>query len=278
MTFLLKPLALLPAMLSSPNGGAAGALADPQPKIAWETTGAGAFIRYVDIDLGADMPIDTVAMLFHNGLDGGVWAGWGRADAGGALPAHGAEVAPDLLFAWGGWGVAPPAADALVSPLRRHALAVLPAVRSVRRLRIGLWWPGPGDVAPFRCGVLALGQRLEPGAGGLAGFDWGTGQRIADLSEVRVTDGGERAIWRRAAVPEVRGSFSHLTDAERQRLLAILRAAGESGPLLLVESADTLGGAGLPDRIHYGTLSGLDFLERRMAGKSRIELRLRHWL
>lgn len=162
---------------------------------------------------------------------------------------------------------------------RTHFVGTFPAVQK-RYLRVVLYWPGPADMQPFSAGVLCVGRRLQPGADGseLSGFDWGAGRRVEDQSTVRVLPGGGRAIWKGAKVPEVRGTFSHLTDAELAQFWVMQMAVGESDPLLLVEAPDTLGDAGAHDRIHYGTLVGLDFFERRQANKSRVEVRLQHWL
>lgn len=126
----------------------------------------------------------------------------------------------------------------------------------------------------WSCGLIALGKRLEPPA--TFGLDWGGGRRVNDLSSVRVLDGGERGIWRRARVPEIRGSFSHLTDSELREWWRILNQVGESDSLILVE--DGAPTTGQQERIHYGTLTNLDFFERRQSDKSRIDFRLTHWL
>jgi hypothetical protein len=281
VTFLLKPYPLsYGSAITSPNGGAAHAVADPQPKIVWEcATSAGAWAIALDVDLFADRQLDTFAALFHSGPAGGLWRIYARTDAQGPSPAIFEDDEATLLFPYESWGLRPPSADGVIQETRAHALKTLAAPVGRRYLRLYFYWPGPGNFQPFRLGVLAIGKRWEPGrADGMPGFDWGAGRRVADLSEVRVLDGGERASWGRARVPEVRGSFSHLTDTEMQELWAIQRAAGEGDPMLLVEAADTLGAASLADRIHYGTFTGLDFFDRRQTSKSRAEVRLRHWL
>ena len=63
-----------------------------------------------------------------------------------------------------------------------------------------------------------------------------------------------------------------------QRLWAIVRAAGNTEPVLLCEAPDTLGAASLADRLHYGTLQNTDFFDRRSPGKTRIELRVQEML
>lgn len=135
----------------------------------------------------------------------------------------------------------------------------------------------PSSDTDFRAGCLLVGSRIQPG-GELGGLDWGAGRRVLDLSSVRVLPGGERGVWKGAKVPEVRGTFSHLTDVELRRLWELQSLVGESEPVLLVEAPDTGGAVGANERIHYGTLVGLDFFERRQSDKSRVEVRLQHWL
>ena len=270
MTWLLAPLKPVSigcnvALAGSPVAN----LIDPQPKVVF-AFGSGFTTNWngvVIVDLGADMPIDTVGLLFHNGSATGTWSAWYRAAAQGAFAANFDTAGATLWFgsrSWRSGGEAP----------RYHAVY---AGSQITARYIKLFPASPDASNPnWLAGVLAIGMRLEPGAGTneMRGFDWGAGWRANDLSEVRTHDGGEQSSWRRAVVPEVRGTFSHLTDAEVNALKALILAAGKTQPLLLMEAADTLGVAG----IHYGSLIDVDFFERRMPDKSRFELRLRNWL
>ncbi|MFQ3664662.1 MAG: hypothetical protein SNJ79_01310 [Sphingomonadaceae bacterium] len=242
--------------------------ANPQPKITYLLPEPNApwGPRRIEIDLQEDREIDTIAMLFHTGSSTGTWQIFGRTAAQGPF-ASGDETGATLLLNATGWQTS----VAHVAG-RHHALytGALGAFRYIRFLLRSLVAPFSPN---FQVGVFALGRRIEPGFS----FDWGAGRRIVDLSEVRTLDGGERGVWRKATVPEVRGSFSQLTDAELRRVWQLLSEAGESEPVLLCEAADTIGGAA-QQRLHYGTLTSLDFFERQQANKSRIDFRLRHWL
>lgn len=276
--FLLKPYPLDIGSLITTNGGTnQGLLADPQPKVQWQFSVAGPWTVGLDLDLYSNKALDTFALLYHSGRTGGSWAAYGRTEAQGAPGAFYLDDPATLLWNYESWGSEPVSADGVFRDPWTHALKLLPAPVSIRWLRIYLNWPGPGNRNPFAAGVLAIGKRWQPG-GALGGLDWGAGRRLGDLSTVRVLPDGGRGIWRGARVPEVRGSWSHLTDAELQELWAIQKAAGESEPLLMVEAPDTLGASVTHDRIHYGTLVGLDFFERRQSDKSRVEIRLQHWL
>lgn len=272
--FLLRPFSIEISTITTPSGGSPSALLNPQPRIVWETPeiGVGAWSRWLDIDFGVDREIDTLALLFHNGLSGGTWGAFGRTSAQGAFGGHGSEAGGDRLFAPEAWRTAPTVLTSFV-----HAVKALDAPVTRRYIRIDLGWPGGAGMQIFRAGILAIGKRLQPGGIG-GGFDWGGGRRVGDLSNVRVLQDGGRGIWRGAKVPEVRGTFSHLTDAELQELWALQMRVGETDPVLLVETPDTLGAVGSQERIHYGTLAALDFFERRQTDKSRVELRLQHWL
>lgn len=276
--FLLKPYPLGSQSVISSNAGVnATALADPRPKIQWDFATPGPWTAAIDLDLLVDRSMDTVALLFHSGRTGGTWAAYGRTQAQGAPGGFFVDDPATLLWPDEAWGSTPTSADGVFRDPYRHAVKPLSVPVNIRWLRIYLDWPVFEASVPFQAGVLAIGRRWQPG-GHLGGLDWGAGRRVADLSTVRVLPDGGRGIWKGAKVPEVRGSWSHLTDVELRDLWAVLKASGESEPILMVEAADTLGETATNDRIHYGTMVGLDFFERRQSDKSRIEIRLQHWL
>lgn len=279
MTWIMKPYPLhSSSLITTPNTGSVALVADAQPKVVWEAaTPAGGWTVTVDIDLFANRSLDTFAALFHSGAAGGLWRIYARTQAQGPSPAFYTDDPATLVFDFEGWGSRPRSADGVLQELRAHALRTLPAAISRRYLRIYFYKPSNlPDALFFRLGVLAIGERLEPGrdAAELAGFDWGAGRRINDHSTVHRLPGGEQSSWRGAKVAEVKGVFSHLTDAELDRMWAIVRAAGNTEPVLLCEAPDTLGAASLADRLHYGTLQNTDFFDRRSPSKTRIELRV----
>ncbi|MBS3961209.1 MAG: hypothetical protein KGZ61_05160 [Sandarakinorhabdus sp.] len=266
---------LLPVIPLDPGALSAGAaaLADPQPKVTWALNVPGGWAARINIDFGGDRPIDTLGLLFHNGAIGGSMSIFGRTAAEGDFAnLGGGESAENLLSPGQPWRAEP----TITTATRFHGIATFTQA-SVRYVRLILYWPGPVDMRPFRAGVLAVGKRFQPG-GLLGGLDWGAGRKVNDLSNVRILPGGERGRWRAPKLPEVRGSWSHLTDAELREFWSIVNEVGESEPVLLVETPDTGGAVGAHERIHYGTLVGLDFYERRQTDKSRAEVRLQHWL
>ena len=282
MTWLMKPFPLATAsLITATHGGAPANLADPQPQVVWEVaTPAGAWTIAVDVDLLADRRLDTFAALFHNGPAGGQWRIYARTHAAGPPAAIFGDDPADALFPAEGWGLRPASADGVIEERRAHALKVLPAAVSRRYLRIYFYWPPGASLQPFRLGVLAIGERLEPGreAGELGGFDWGAGRRIDDMSVVHQLPDGSQAAWLGTKVPEVQGSFKHLTAAEAKKMWALVRAAGVTEPLLLCEADDGLGAASLADRLHYGALTKIDFFARTAPNKAAFDLLLRNWL
>ncbi len=58
--FLLRPFTIEIANVLTPSGGSAAALLNPQPRVVWETPAvSGVWVRWLDIDLGADREFDT---------------------------------------------------------------------------------------------------------------------------------------------------------------------------------------------------------------------------
>lgn len=262
---LVRLLPLVPASITASS--AAGAfpddnLADPQPKVVWQSAvGAGAVT--ITIDLGADTSIDTVALLFSTLSADATW------DVLGASAAAGVGALDDAASRILGSTGAGPRAGVTSRATRFHMLATGTAV-VVRYVRINLNDPTTTTIA---AGIAAIGQAWAP----FWNYEWGGGRRIDDLSDVQQLDGGELAIWRKAKVPTAKVSWGDMTDAELRALWSILSELGQSEPLLLIEDPDPAV-AGLHERIHYGTLVGLDFFERVQANKSRIELKVRQWL
>ena len=276
MTWLMMPV--LPAAISA-NISAAGFppanLLDPQPKVVF-AFGAGfasAWVGAILVDLGADQSIDTVALMFHNGSSTGTWHAYYRTAAEGAFPSALGTPGGSVWFGARSWR------PSVVGKRLRHHALYAGAPITARYIRLHPSSPD-GSNPDWTAGVLAIGKRLEPGrdTNEMRGFDWGGGRRMEDGSEVRTHDGGEQSSWRRAVVPSVRGTFSHLTDAELAELEDIVQGAGKTQPLLLQEAEDALGAASQARRLHYGTLIEADYFERRMADKNRFEVRLKNIL
>lgn len=246
-------------------------LANPQPKVVVQTNAyAGGTPRtMVEIDLGADTSIDTVIAMHATCGPSMTWRIFGANNATG-MPAINTEGAGLQLFgftAFQAFGQAP-----TTRLIRRGAVAAGNPV-SVRYIRV--YFEEVASTNPyglFSLGTLAVGRRLQPAFN----FEFGSGRRIQDRSTIRELPGGELGRNLAARVPITRVTWGDLTDAELRTLWSLLLDIGEAEPLFLCEDPDPV--AGQNEGLHYGTLQGLDFWERAMADKSRIELRLREWL
>lgn len=276
MSFLLRPFQLPPGafLVNASAQATVGNLANPQPKVAYNPshpsgTPASTWGPFrIDIDLGADRQFDTIALLHHTGAGEGTYRIYGRTAADGPFVAGGGGETTLITTspADRAWKTSP-----TIDTTRYHGVFVSASPLTFRYVRI--WVRSLDALNPnWLLGCVAIGLRWQPAFA----HDWGGGRRVADLSEVRTMPGGERGRWRRARVPEVRASWSNLTDAELRDWWAIVTAVGESEPLLYVEDAATT--AGQQERIHYGTVIRQDYFERRQADKSAVSLVLRHWL
>ena len=239
------------------------ALLDPQPKTVLQTqplVSAGTFYLDIDFDFGADVSIDTVAVLFSNlSLAGGTW------QLNGATAAQGAaylNTGPSI-FMTDAFGVTP-----TTNASRRHAVWA-GALRTLRYLRVRLADTAASAERLVRIGNIVIGSRLPL----TWNFELGSGRKIEDQSITRTLPGGETAFERGGRTPLFRATWSNITDAEMRAVYSLLLDLGTSAPLLIVEDPDAT--AGQNERIHYGLLTGLDFNERVQADKQRIDLTIR---
>lgn len=262
--FLVRLVPLSGAAVGVPFPGADAAfpsanLTDPQPKVVFKSTmPVGTAALFLDIDLGADTSIDTVALLFTNFTAGATWLVQGATQAAGA-----GAVATLAGFGAQAFGVA---STTRSNP--RHGF-IAGTSATVRYLRIIVTETA---LRVMQIGVIAIGTRWLPSFN----FELGAGRKITDLSDKRTLPGGEKGIWRKAKVPMFRGTWSNVVDIELLDLWSILSEVGESEPLLLIEDPDAT--TGQLERIHYCTIDGLDFYERAQVDKSRIDLRFEEWL
>jgi hypothetical protein len=239
------------------------ALFDPQPKTIVQTqpTGAGSYNLIIDFDLGADMQIDTIAVLFTNLQPGAAWQLSAATQAQGA--AYLATVPANFVST--SFGVLP-----INTPSRQHGIWAGSAI-TMRFLRINLVAPASNERV-LRIGNIVIGARVP-----LAwNFELGSGRKIEDQSIIRTLPGGETSAERGGRTPLFRATWSNIADTEMRAIYALLLDLGTSAPLLIVEDPDLT--AGLNERIHYGLLTGLDFTERSQEDKQRIDLTIREMI
>ena len=245
------------------------ALLDKRPKVVWKAA-AGAAASQIEIvaDMGSDVPVDTVSLLFLNGVDNNVTytvrgAATNEGTYGHGLPLKGLAGFGDTEFRTM-WVPGTPPVD------YAHSLAIGSAVKAVRYVQLLINLPANYAISG---GVLAIGQRLQP----LANIDIGAGRKIDDLSTVTDLPDGGIAVWRGAKVSSWRATWGNLEDGELDTLWTILRLVGFSDPVLAVENPDP-NDLDLHARLHYGQLRGVDYFQRTQTDKSEIELIVRGWL
>lgn len=237
---LLFPLPFAIDVAASGAGAGHANVATPDPREAFIAAGVPATIA---IDLGVATAVDALFVGYTDAPAGtAVSAGFD----GGALAQVGA-IAHSFRRA----------------PLR-HALAVLPAARAVRRIRLQL-------AAGGAIGVVAVGLSLDIASG----YDQGSGRPIADATRVeRLLDGGFAVEAGRAA-----GGFSWtlpaLTDDERDRLYALALDAGTGTTIMVAERIDRPEGAN--EALHWGLLSKLEPWARQQPGETKWSLQVQDW-
>jgi hypothetical protein len=244
----------------------ASALLDEQPKVVVQssTSATAPFSLTMTLDFGADIPIDTVAVMFTNLSAAGTWSVWATpASAGSAR-----EDPADLLDS-GAFGLAP-----TVSGRARHGLWAGTLVQR-RWLRVRLTEPALTAEPVIRVGLVLAGERWQPGTI-FGNFDLGAQRSLEDRSIKRSLPGGESHVERAAKVPGWQAVWSALTHEEMRRIWGLLAQMGESEPLLLVE--DPTASPGQNEAMHYGRIERLEPIERTQADKNRLELRIREML
>ena len=270
--FILQPRRLLAGQLSA--SATAGinaafpvtALLDAQPKAIVQTnvSGSAPFSLTLDLDFGADVPMDTLALMFANVSAAASWTV--HATAGAAALT---EVAGNLL-ASGAFGQ-----PSQVPGRGRHGLWAGAAVINRRRVRVRLTEPALTSPAVISVGQLLVGERWQPGDI-FGNFELGTERSIDDRSIKRTLPGGETYVERGARVPGWSALWSRLSHAEMRRVWGLLADLGLSQPLLMVEDPDNVPGQN--EAMHYGMIERLEPVSRTQDDKNRIDLTIREML
>lgn len=248
----------------NPNFPAAN-LGDPQPKtVIQSNTGAVSIGMVVDIDYGANVDMDGLAVLFANVSASATLDAFATPD-GTPMPAFGAETPHRLPFAGlgGAFGVAATTRNRV-----RHAVAfgAVVARRYVRIYVVDLTANNPDGVV--RIGIMSALKTVQLSADD--NFELGSGRKIEDQSIIRTLPGGETAIERGGRTPVWRGTWSNLTEAQMRSLWALLSEIGTGAPMLFVENPDAV--VGQNEGIHYGLWRSPDFHERVQLDKQRIDM------
>ncbi|QNG47431.1 hypothetical protein [Sphingobium yanoikuyae] len=243
------------AAIAASRGTGAANLLTGDPREIWLDSEAGG-VAVIDIDLGVERIIDTIflACLF-GAADAATW--WIK----GGLAAYEEQTILDT--------------SALRVPERdwrrrtmSHALW-FGSEQLVRYIRIGVEQPAGAD--PLAIGALIVGDGFQP----KYNKEWGSGRSVKDMSTVTRLPSGGVAVVEGGRYASYGWTLGDLSEEETDRLFELQLAVGESRPLLVVENPDRT--AGLRNRIHYGTLTGLRSYERRNKVQTSWQLTIDGW-
>ena len=266
-SLLFRALPMLSVTANAADAGYPGSnLADWEPKRVYRATTPAPWAFVLTIDLGGDQIIDSFAALYHSANFAAGMYLYSRTAAdgpfGGPFDNSGALV----------WVLNTPAYPVPASSAEHvHSIYLRETPVAARYLRM-IIDAGAGSPGQWQCGAVAVGWRWQP----QDGHDWGAQRGVIDQSVSRILQDGGRALEEGARLTTFRASYSGLTDAEKRQLWGLLKQAGIGAPFVLVE--DPAQTTGLIERIHYGTLSRINPIERTMPEKSRFELEFTEWL
>ncbi|PXW73775.1 hypothetical protein C7451_10961 [Blastomonas natatoria] len=244
---IVAPVGVSSITVSNGTGGLN--LLTPSPREVWRAAAVGS--SNIDIDLGANVSIDTVFLGFTNATPDATWSVATMTNSSGA----GLSV------------VAGTRALRVPGPIgqRQHGYLRLDAPISTRYLRLTVTQMGSG--APLQAGILLVGLTAE------RPYEYRAGRVALDLSKrTELVDGGF-GINPAAIVSSYRFTLSGLTDEQVEDLWQIVMTVGESAPLLIVEGHDTLRFS----HLHYGLFQRLEPYEREEPEDTRWGLSIRDW-
>jgi hypothetical protein len=242
---LLNPLPLTEAQLSTVGLIGAGNLLDPDMQVAATTTALSASVL---IDLGTDVPIDTLALpLTTASAQTQITLRAGTSAQGSSCPQTLRARAPLSL-------------EGDPGP-RRTFFWHSPAPLSVRYVLILIEHSAPGLALP----ALVLGKAFKP----VVPQNWGDGVGVGDsgLREQLPLGGVLRRTGQR--IRAYSWAWSRLTDAETAELGALLMDRGETAPVLVFSRPDEP--IGLWMRVIWGDFVDLRTWSRTMANETTYE-------
>ncbi|PZQ20457.1 MAG: hypothetical protein DI569_15430 [Sphingopyxis macrogoltabida] len=243
------------AAIATSRGTGAANLLTGDPREIWLDSEVGS-VAVIDIDLGVERIIDTIFLgCLFGAADAATW--WIK----GGLAGYEDDTILDT--------------SALRVPERdwrrrtmSHALWFGPE-QLLRYIRIGVEQPAGAD--PLAIGALIVGDGFVP----KYNKEWGSGRAVKDMSTVTRLASGGVAVVEGGRYASYSWTLGDLSEEETDRLFELQLAVGESRPLLVVENPDRT--AGLRNRIHYGTLTGLRSYDRRNAVQTSWQLAIDGW-
>lgn len=251
---ILSPLAV--STVAASRGSGAGNLLTNDPKEVWVDSAVGSAVN-IDLDLGAELPIDTICLAAIYGAAAGATWSIAAGDAGYTEVAVKATGSLRAIDAAG------------QSPAVSHALWT-GATINVRYVRITLQQPAGNP--PLKVGRALVGKAFVP----TFNKEWGAGRGVIDTGVATRLPSGGYAVADGAKLASYSWTFGDLSLAEMEALYALQLAVGQTGPVLVVE--DPAATAGQRNRIHYGLLTSLRRFERKNPSQTRWEMSMEEWI
>lgn len=253
-----------PFAVSTSRGTGTANLLKASPKAVWQDSLNDGSDAHINIDLGGDALIDTVALIGTNAAAGAAWAITSGTAVENSYTASQRTVVPSPPLR------APSAAPQQFRPVVWPALHVAAAPFTARYIRV--YVNQPGGAGAMQVGAVLAGLAFRP----TWNKEWESGRGFIDTgTRTRLPDGG-LAVVEGVAVPTYQWVLGDLSDDEIELLWALKRDRRTTRPTLVVEDPDAT--AGLAERIHYGTFTNIEAFSRRQASKSRWACQFEDWL
>lgn len=244
---LVEPLQIKAIQAS---GLAADNLLTPDPKEVWSAANTNS--TNIFLDLGEDVDFDTLFLGFSNADDGATVRVF-ETDALAGSIINNISPTEDFRMQSGG--------------PRYHHYQTFDNMVTARYLRLLI---GQGNSAvPINIGTIVVGKRL------VLPYEYRSGRRPIDLSQITETISGGYGIDRRAIKSSFRFTLAGINDVDLQKLWALVSQVGQSGPLIGVEGHE---GDPRYDQLHYGLFGTLEPYEREDAQDTRWGLVINDWI
>lgn len=263
MTNMLIVSPKTPAGVATSRGSGTANLLKASPKSVWLDSLNNGSDASIDLDMGADTSIDTIALVGTNAAAAATCTVTSGTQANNSYTTT-------VRVPFGTTLRAPSDAPAEFAPVVWPALFYFAEPFVARYIRLSLIQPAGAGALQVGC-VLA-GAAFKP----TWNREWESGRGLLDTgSRTRLPDGGLAAVDG-VAVPTFDFVLGDLTDAEVAWLWALKKNRRTTRPALVVEDPDLT--AGLAERVHYGTFTAIEAYSRRQVNKSRWAFQFEDWL
>jgi len=237
------------ATLSGPGSGLAN-LQTPSPREVWVAPGTG--VQNIEIDFGADVTVDSFALVGTNALPGALWSIRQIASLGGAVTSSLLINAPMRM---------PGAIRKRYASFYRHAVPV-----TGRYFRVQV---NQGAAPAMVAGRLDIGLALE------IPYAFGSGRTPIDTSRVVELPDGGFGVDRGVVKTLLSWRFVDLDAVTLAKLWAIAEDRGESRPIIAIEG-DT--SPTQEPSFNYGLFRRFEAYEREDPASTKWGFSMVEWL